>query len=128
LLAPILPGVGPEIVQSVANFLRQTHNREVIDALRARAAVSENEVVSLAKAGGNLRGKTLVLTGTLPGMSRDRAKALIEAQGGKITGSVSNKTDYVVAGAEAGSKLAKAIELGIPLLDEAGLLLLLKGN
>jgi DNA ligase (NAD+) len=80
------------------------------------------------KGGGNLRGKTFVLTGTLPDLSRDQAKALIEAQGGKVSGSVSSKTDYVVAGAEAGSKLAKARELGIPLLDEARLHQLLKGN
>jgi DNA ligase (NAD+) len=128
MLAPILPGVGQEIVQSVANFLRQTHNREVIEELRISGAVSEKEMMPPAKAGGNLRGKTFVLTGTLPDMSRDQAKALIEAQGGKIAGSVSSKTDYVVAGAEAGSKLAKAQDLGIRLLDEAGLQQLLKGN
>ena len=128
LLGPILPGVGPEIVQSVANFLRQPHNREVIEQLRSSGAVIESEIVPAAKADGNLRDKTFVLTGTLPGLSRDQAKALIEAQDGKVSASVSSKTDYVVAGAEAGSKLAKAQELGIPLLDEAGLLQLLKGN
>jgi DNA ligase (NAD+) len=128
LLAPILPGVGPEIVQSVANFLHQPHNREVIDQLRESGAVSEKEIMPSGKVGGNLRGKTFVLTGTLADLSRDQAKALIEAQGGKVSGSVSSKTDYVVAGAEAGSKLAKARELGIPLLDEARLQQLLKGN
>ena len=128
LLAPILPGVGPEIIQSVANFLRQPHNREVIEQLRASGAVSAEEIMPSARAGGSLRGKAFALTGTLPELSRDQAKALIEAQGGKVSASVSSKTDYVVAGAEAGGKLAKARELGIPLLDEAGLLKLLKGS
>ena len=73
-----------------------------------------------------MQGKTLVLTGTLPTMSRDDAKALIEAAGGKVSGSVSKKTHYVVAGAEAGSKLEKAIGLGVTVLDEAGLQALLK--
>lgn len=128
LFAPILPGVGPEIVQSVANFLRQTHNREVIEQLRASGAVSEDEPAAAAGSGGAASGKTFVLTGTLPEMSRDQAKALIEAQGGKVVGSVSGKTDFVVAGAEAGSKLVKAGQLGVTVLDEAGLLRLLKGS
>ena len=127
LLEPILPGVGPEIMQSVANFVSQQHNRDVIELLRASGAVREESPPSAVQ-GGSVIGKTFVLTGTLPALSRDQVKELIEAQGGKITGSVSSKTDYVVAGAEAGSKLAKAQELGIPLLDEAGLLQLLKGN
>ena len=128
LLAPILLGVGPEIIQSVANFLGQPHNREVIEQLRASGAVNENETAPTSKAGGIFRGKTFVLTGTLPDLSREQAKAMIEDQGGKVSASVSSKTDYVVAGAEAGSKLAKAQELGIALLDEAGLLQLLKGK
>ncbi|MGH8695006.1 MAG: BRCT domain-containing protein, partial [Burkholderiales bacterium] len=70
--------------------------------------------------------KTFVITGALPGMTRDAATELIESRGGKVTGSVSKKTDYVIAGAEAGAKLAKAATLGIPVLDEAGLLKLLR--
>ncbi|MHB8666984.1 MAG: NAD-dependent DNA ligase LigA [Burkholderiales bacterium] len=127
-LAPILPGVGPEIIQSIANFLRQPHNREVIEQLRASGAVNDAETLPSAAPGGNLAGKTFVLTGTLPGLSRDEAKSMIENQGGKVSGSVSSKTDYVVAGADPGSKLAKAEQLGITVLDEAGLLKLLKGN
>ena len=73
-----------------------------------------------------LAGKTFVLTGTLPQLSRDDAKQMLEARGAKVAGSVSKKTDYVVAGAEAGSKLAKALELGVTVIDEAGLLKLLE--
>jgi DNA ligase (NAD+) len=127
LLDPILHGVGPEIMQSVANFLRQQHNRDVIEQLRKSGAVREGSLRYVVQ-GGSVIGKTFVLTGTLPALSREEAKVLIEAQGGKVAGSVSGKTDYVVAGAEAGSKLAKAKALGITVLDEAGLLQLLKGN
>jgi len=126
LLDPILPGVGPEIMQSVANFLGQQHNREVIEQLRNSGAVREESPPSAVQ-GGSVAGKTFVLTGTLPKLSRDEARQRIEAQGGKVAGSVSRKTDYVVAGTEAGSKLSKAEELGINVLDEAGLLELLKG-
>jgi DNA ligase (NAD+) len=126
LLDPILPGVGPEIMQSVANFLRQQHNRDVIEQLRKSGAVREESPPSSIQ-GGSVIGKTFVLTGALPNMSREEAKELIEAQGGKVVGSVSRKTDCVVAGTEAGTKLAKAEELGITVLDEAGLLELLKG-
>jgi DNA ligase (NAD+) len=81
-----------------------------------------------AVSAANLAGKTFVLTGTLPNLSREQAKELIEAQGAKVAGSVSRKTDYVVAGTEAGTKLAKAEELGITVLDEEGLRQMLKGN
>ena len=127
LLDPILPGVGPEIMQSVANFLSQQHNRDVIEQLRKSGAVREESPPSVVQ-GGSVICKTFVLTGTLPKLSRDEAKELIEAQGCKVAGSVSRKTDYVVAGTEAGAKLAKAEELGISVLDEAGLLELLKGK
>ena len=80
-----------------------------------------------ARAPQPLAGKTFVLTGTLPTLGRDDAKALLEAAGAKVAGSVSKKTDYVVAGEEAGSKLAKALELGVAVLDEAGMLALLAG-
>ena len=75
-----------------------------------------------------LTGKTVVLTGSLPNLSRDEAKAMLEAAGAKVAGSVSQKTSYVVAGTEAGSKLDKATALGVPVLDEAGLLKLVQGN
>ncbi len=128
LLAPVLPGVGPEIIQSVANFLGQPHNREVIEQLRACGAVNEAETIAADTPRGSLGGKTFVLTGSLPNLSREEAKALIEAQDGKVVGSVSAKSDYVVAGNEAGSKLAKAEQLGITVLNEAELLQLLKGS
>ncbi|MDR0233888.1 MAG: NAD-dependent DNA ligase LigA, partial [Zoogloeaceae bacterium] len=77
---------------------------------------------------GLLAGKSFVLTGTLPGLKREEAKELIEAAGGKVSGSVSKKTDYVIAGEEAGSKLDRARELGVSVLDEAGLFQLLQGE
>ena len=87
---------------------------------------SEGPGAAIAKpAAGPLAGKTFVLTGTLPVLTREEAKEMIESAGGKVSGSVSKKTDYVVAGSEAGSKLAKAQELGTTVLDEAGLLELL---
>jgi len=111
----------------VANFVSQKHNREVIGRLRACGAVRE-ESPRFAAQGGSVVGKTFVLTGALPTLSREEAKEMIEAQGGKVAASVSSRTDFVAAGAEPGSKLTRAQELGIPLLDEAGLLQLLKGN
>ncbi len=122
LLDPVLPGVGPEIIQSVATFLRQPHNLEVISRLRTIGAVLEQEPGSKRDP---LRQpfahKIFVLTGTLPKMTREEAKELIERHGGKVAGSVSRQTDYVVAGDEAGSKLERARELGIAIVDEAGL-------
>ena len=116
--------VGPVVAQSVVTFFQQTHNREVIAQLRA-AGIQWQEGAPLHDAPRPLLGKTFVLTGTLPALTREQAQGLIEAAGGKVSGSVSKKTHYVVAGAEAGSKLAKAQELGVAVLDEAGLLALL---
>jgi len=114
--------VGPVVAASIHTFFAQPHNREVVEQLRA-AGVSwpESDGSGVAATSLPLSGKTLVLTGTLPSLTRDEAKALIEAAGGKVAGSVSKKTSYVVAGDEAGSKLDKARELGVPVLDEAGL-------
>ena len=116
--------VGPVVAQSIRTFFDQPHNREVVEQLRA-AGLTWSEGEPAADAPKPLAGKTLVLTGTLPTLSRDAAKELIEAAGGKVAGSVSKKTDYVVAGTEAGSKLTKAQELGVTVLDEAGLQALL---
>ena len=118
--------VGPVVAQSIHTFFAQPHNREVVEQLRAAGVTwPENAGAVASLAPQPLAGKTLVLTGTLPTLSRDQAKDLIEAAGGKVAGSVSKKTHYVVAGAEAGSKLDKARELGVPVLDETGLQALL---
>jgi DNA ligase (NAD+) len=122
-----VPDVGPVVAASIVAFFREPHNRAVIESLRAARAWQDGEARPAAIP-GPLNGKTLVLTGTLPSLSRDQAKALVEAAGGKAAGSVSRKTDYVVAGTEAGSKLTKAQELGITVLDEEGLIKLLKGE
>jgi DNA ligase (NAD+) len=113
------------VAQSLCDFFAEPHNVEVIGQLRA-AGVHWPAIEVLSSADAKLAGKTFVLTGTLPSLSRDDAKARIEAAGGKVAGSVSKKTDYVVAGAEAGSKLTKAQELGIAILDEEQLLRLLQ--
>ncbi len=113
-----VPDVGPVVAASIAHFFAEPHNIEVIEQLRA-AGVQWPEGESMILAMAPLAGKTFVLTGALPTLSRDAAKEMIEALGGKVAGSVSKKTDYVVAGAEAGSKLEKAQELGLKILDEA---------
>ena len=118
--------VGPVVAQSIHTFFAQPHNREVVEQLRAAGIQWAEHEGSVVESGPQpLAGKTFVLTGTLPGLGRDDAKALIEAAGGKVAGSVSKKTHYVVAGEEAGSKLDKARELGLTVLDEAGLRALL---
>ncbi|HEX7972256.1 MAG TPA: NAD-dependent DNA ligase LigA, partial [Thiobacillus sp.] len=117
--------VGPIVAQSIIQFFAEPHNLGVVRQLR-EAGVHWPESAGVQHSAGILSGKTLVLTGTLPTLTRDAAKERIEAAGGKVAGSVSKRTDYVVAGEEAGSKLAKAHELGVPVLDEAGLLALLK--
>ena len=119
--------VGPVVADSIHTFFAQPHNREVVDQLRA-CGVQWEEGEPAEKAPQILAGLTVVLTGTLPTLGRDAAKDMLEAAGAKVSGSVSKKTSYVVAGAEAGSKLAKAEELGVPVLDEAGMLALLRGE
>jgi DNA ligase (NAD+) len=119
------PDVGPIVAASIVAFLAEAHNREIIGRLRA-AGVNWPEAGPTDNGPRIFSGKTLVLTGTLPTLRRDEAKALIEAAGGKVAGSVSKKTDFVVAGEEAGSKLEKALELGVRVIDEAELLKLLR--
>jgi DNA ligase (NAD+) len=121
-----VPDVGPIVAESIHAFFRQPHNREVIEQLRA-CGVHWEESEPAVQAPLPLAGKTVVLTGTLPTLSRDEAKDLLEAAGAKVAASVSKKTDYVVAGAEAGSKLEKAQLLGVAVLDEDGLRQLLAG-
>lgn len=116
--------IGPRIAASVVNFFAQPANRKVVEKLRA-AGVTLRGQVKAHVTGGPLAGKTFVLTGTLPALTREQASELIVAAGGKVAASVSKKTDYVVAGEAAGSKLAKAESLGVKILDEAGLRALL---
>ena len=117
-----VPDVGPVVAGSIARFFAEPHNQEVVRALHAQGVEPQAPVASVS---AGLAGKTFVLTGTLPNWSREEASSHIIAAGGKVSGSVSRKTSYVVAGEEAGSKLEKALELGVAVLDEAGLRLLL---
>lgn len=119
-----VPDVGPEVAERIASFFAEPHNLTVI--ARLRDAGVEWPEVKVERGAQPLAGKTFVLTGTLESLSRDQAKEKLQALGAKVAGSVSKKTDYVVAGSEAGSKLAKAEELGVPVLDEAALLKLLE--
>ena len=119
------PDVGPIVAESIAAFFREPHNREVVEQLRAAGVKWPEGAVARKAASGPFAGKIVVLTGTLGSMGRDDAKERIEAGGGKVTGSVSKKTDYVIAGAEAGSKLDRATELGVKVLDETEFLKLL---
>ncbi|HYP86090.1 NAD-dependent DNA ligase LigA [Variovorax sp.] len=121
-----VPDVGPVVAASVHTFFQQPHNREVVEQLRA-AGVHWEEGEPTARAPKPLAGKTFVITGTLPNLGRDEAKDRLEAAGAKVAGSVSKKTHYLVAGAEAGSKLDKARELGVTVIDEAAMLSLLAG-
>ena len=114
--------VGPVVADSIVSFMSELHNREVIEQLLVSGIEFQNEERITTV---DLSGKTFVLTGTLPTLSRDQAKEMLEAAGAKVAGSVSQKTSFVVAGSEAGSKLDKATELGIPILDEVALLKLL---
>ncbi|MEP6608832.1 MAG: NAD-dependent DNA ligase LigA [Burkholderiaceae bacterium] len=115
-----VPDVGPVVASSIVLFFAESHNREVIEQLR-RSGVHWPESEPSRVPLGRLAGKTFVITGTLPTLKRDEAKAAVEAAGGKVAGSVSKKTDFAVAGDDAGSKLAKALELGVSIIDEAQL-------
>nr|WP_315490865.1 NAD-dependent DNA ligase LigA [uncultured Rhodoferax sp.] len=119
--------VGPIVAESIHTFFAQAHNREVVAQLRA-CGLTWEEGEPAVQAPKPLAGKTFVLTGTFPTLSRDEAKDLLEAAGAKVSGSVSKKTDYVVAGAEAGSKLEKAQTLGLAVIDEAAMLALIQGE
>jgi DNA ligase (NAD+) len=118
--------VGPVLAASISQFFAEPHNREVIEQLRA-AGVRWDEASPL-EASARLAGLTFVLTGTLPTLAREEAKALLETQGAKVAGSVSKKTNYVVAGADPGSKLEDARALGVPVINEADMRRLLKGD
>ena len=118
-----VPDVGPVVAQSIEAFFKEPHNRKIVEALLDAGLKLERP----AAAAGGLAGKTFVLTGKLPNLTREEAEERIVAAGGKMAGSVSKKTAYVVVGADPGSKYEKARELGIPVLDEEGLLNLLKG-
>ena len=116
--------VGPKVSQSIRQFFHEPHNRELVERLRKAGLTFEHAIRK--KTAGPLAGKIFVLTGTLPHLAREDAKARIESAGGKVTGSVSKSTNYVVAGADPGSKLDKAASLGIPVIGEAELIELLK--
>jgi DNA ligase (NAD+) len=120
-----VPDVGPVVAASLLRFFAEPHNREVIRQLRA-AGIHWPAGEPAATVASAIAGKTFVLTGTLPTLTRDEAKALIEAKGGKVAGSVSKKTDFVVAGGEAGAKLDKARELGVIIVDQTQLMELLQ--
>jgi len=115
--------IGPVVAEAILTFFAQPHNVEVIEQLRASGVEwAEGEGLARSQAAVPLSGKTVVLTGTLPTLSRDDAKAMLEAAGAKVAGSVSSKTSFVVAGADAGSKLVKAEALGVEVIDEATML------
>ena len=118
---PIGGGVGGKVAESVTRFMAQPRNRAVIEELIAQGVHWPDPPPAQGDAVASLTGKTFVLTGTLASMSRDEAKQRLQALGAKVTGSVSAKTDFVVVGDSPGSKLDKALELGVPTLDEAGL-------
>ncbi|CBW75016.1 NAD-dependent DNA ligase (EC 6.5.1.2) [Mycetohabitans rhizoxinica HKI 454] len=120
--------VGPVVAEAIRHFFSEPHNRMVIEQLRAAGVQWPEGPPAPRKPAGPLAGMTVVLTGTLPTLSREAAKERLEAAGAKVAGSVSKKTNYVVAGADAGSKLTKAEELGIPIVDEEGMRRLLEGE
>jgi len=125
-----VPGIGPVLAQSIADWFSQEPNRQVLRKLKAAGVMMAQSIPAPFPVGGEtpseagqpLTGLTFVITGTLPSMSRDAARDFIKAHGGKVTDSVSKNTSYLVAGEAAGSKLAKALQLGVPVIGEAQLL------
>jgi DNA ligase (NAD+) len=115
-----IPGIGPKLAENVVDWFSLSPNQRVLEKLREAGVQLEAERVAVVGP-QQLKDLTFVITGTLPTMSREQAKALIQAHGGKVTGSVSGKTDYLLAGERAGSKLAKAERLGVQVLDESAL-------
>jgi DNA ligase (NAD+) len=120
-----IEGFGPHTAEAVVEWFAEPRNRALIEKLRAAGVRLVEDHIAPKKVTDRLDGLTFVLTGTLPTLKRNEAASLIEKHGGKVVGSVSKKTSYVVAGAEPGSKLAKANELSVPVLDEDGLLALI---
>jgi DNA ligase (NAD+) len=120
------PGIGPVLAETLVETLEEERVRDLIQRLRAHGLSMEEEGPPPGTE-GPLAGRTLVITGTLPSISRERATEMIEAAGGKVTNSVSKKTDYLVAGADPGSKMAKAEKAGTDVIDEERLLALLDG-
>jgi DNA ligase (NAD+) len=114
-------GVGPNVSQAVVDWFASKSNKALLKKLKSAGVWPAAEPRRAAAAEGPFSGKTFVITGTLPAWGRDEARAYIEARGGKVTDSVSQKTDYLVLGESPGSKLAKAQSLGVPIVDEAGL-------
>ncbi len=122
-----VPGIGPKLADSVVDWFSHETNRRVVEKLLAAGVRSEAERTETVGP-QPLEGLTFVITGTLPNMSREQARALVEAHGGKVTGSVSGNTDYLIAGEKAGSKLDRAQKLGVPVIDEAGLRRMVGGS
>ena len=123
-----LEGIGPNIAQSITGWFAQPHNQEVLAKLKENGVWQVEQGTAASASPQPLAGLTFVITGTLPSLSREEAAKLVEANGGKVTGSVSGKTNYLLLGAEPGSKYTKAVELGVPILDEPGLLKLIAGK
>jgi DNA ligase (NAD+) len=121
-----VPDVGPVVAQRIRDFLDEEHNLDVMRQLQDLGVRWEDTDPTQVAEDGPLAGMTFVITGTLPDMTRDEAKALIQREGGKVTGSVSNKTSYLLAGEKAGSKLAKAQKLDVEVIDLDGLRQLLQ--
>jgi DNA ligase (NAD+) len=122
-----IPGIGPKLAGSVADWFARETNRQIITKLEAAQVRTTLEAIKVAGP-QPLAGLTFVITGTLPTMSREQAKSLVETHGGRVTGSVSGKTDYLLAGERAGGKLAKAEKLGVTVLGEAALLEMVEGQ